>query len=119
MNFRSKHIADSVVERIRAISEVAGTDKPLPVSRGAATIHMERDVNGDLLVTKTFEHGEPEILTISNAGSADDTQPPEGLVQIGEGEQDQDAAITDQGGIVENAALGGDAIQVLLQNRQG
>jgi hypothetical protein len=111
MRFRTKHIADSVVERIQAVAN----NRAAPVEhRGASTIQLERIGNGDLVVTKTFENGEPEIMTISNSGGAASTQPPEGLVQIGTGDQEQ-GIVADQGGIVENAALGGDAINAILR----
>lgn len=111
MNFRTKHIADSVVERIRA----AAQGQPAPVAaRGASTIQMERNVNGDLMVTKTFDNGEAEVMTINNSGAGDESQPPPGLVQIGAGDQ-QPGIASDQGGIVENAAMGGDAINSLLR----
>jgi hypothetical protein len=80
---------------------------------------MERGVNGDLLVTKTFEHGEPEILTISNQATGREV--PEGFTDITPNNAEQpageapSAAPIDQGGIVENAALGGDAITQLLK----
>lgn len=119
MHFRKKSVADSVVERITAISESVRNGTPLPQSKGAATIRMERSPNGDLLVTKSFENGEPELMTISNQATADDV--PEGFTDVTPtgAEQPQPAAvgaaIADQGGIVENAAQGGNALDQLLK----
>jgi len=118
MHFRHKSVADSVVERITEISQSIRTDTPLPESKGAATVHLERGDNGDLLVTKTFENGEPEIMTIS--GKAPTPEIPAGFVNVTPPEQQQpieqqlDAGV-DAGGVVENAALGGDSINALLR----
>ena len=117
MNFRSKHIADSVVERIQAVAD----NREAPVAkRGAATIHLERDINGDMLVTKTFEHGEPEIMTISNSAPEDNTQTQPGFTEITPGTEqpgtEQPGIAAEQGGIVENAAMGGNAINAILKS---
>ena len=118
MHFRSKHIADSVTERIMAIADNIRGDAPIPESKGAATIQLERSENGDLLVTKTFEHGEPELLTIS--GTAPTPSLPEGFVDVTPDEQtqptaQQPSAGIDSSGIVEAAALGGDSLDALLR----
>ncbi len=116
MRFRSKHIADSVVERIQAVANNRDVKTP---DRGAATIHLDRDASGDMIVTKTFEHGEPEIMTLSNAGRVDYTQTQEGFTEITPGAEqpgaEQPGVAPDSGGIVENAALGGNAIDELLR----
>ncbi len=118
MHFRNRSIADSVTERISAIAESVRNDKPMPESRGAAVISLDRQDNGDLMVTKSFENGETELLTISNQQPSS-TQPPEGIVQIGGDqvqpiEQQLQAGI-DDGGILETAALGGDSLDALLR----
>ena len=119
MHFRKKSVADSVVERIMAISESVRTGTPLPESKGAATIHLERTENGDLVVTKTFERGEPELLTISN--QAPGAGIPDGFTDVtpADAEQPEDQTTVapglDTGGIVKNAALGGNAITQLLK----
>ena len=121
MHFRKQSVVDSVVERIMAISESVRTGKPLPEGKGAATIHLERTDNGDLVVTKTFEHGEPELLTISNQAPA--TGIPEGFTDVtppGAAEQQPQEETTvapevDTSGIVQNAALGGDSLTALLK----
>ncbi len=120
MRFRSKHIADSVVERIQAVANNRDVKTP---DRGAATIHLDRGESGDMIVTKTFEHGEPEILTISNASRVDNSQAPPGFTEITPGAEqpgtEQPGVVPDAGGIVENAAQGGNAIDALLQSGQG
>lgn len=120
MHFRNKSVADTVVERIMAISDSVRTDKPLPEPKGSATINIDRNPDGGLLVTKSFENGETEILTFSsNSGFAGmkPTQPPEGLVQIGGDApiEEQLSAGIEAPGIVENAALGGDSLNALLK----
>lgn len=118
MNFRSKHIADSVTERIAAIVESGAGAVPAE-NKGAASIQIQRGEGGDLLVTKTFEHGEPELMTISsNAATA---SIPAGFTDITPADQgaapDQQLLTgVDQGGIVEAAALGGDSLNALLRN---
>lgn len=119
MHFRTKNIADSVTERITAIAENIRTGAPLPASRGAAVVQLNRADNGDLMVTKTFENGETELLTISN--TAPGAPLPEGFVDVtpGEGEQSAPEELSpgvDSGNIVQNAALGGDALDALLRN---
>jgi len=118
MNFRSKSIADSVTERIMAIADSVRNDAPLPASRGAAIVNLDRAENGDLTVTKTFDNGETELLTISNQQPSS-TQPPDGLVQIGGNQaqrQGQQLSPADGAGdIVDSAALGGDSIDALLR----
>ncbi len=118
MRFRSKSIADSVTERISDIAESVRNGGPPPPPRGAAVVNLSRQENGDLMVTKSFENGETELLTISNQEPSS-TEPPEGLVQIGGNEQapdDQESSgAVDTGGIVDAAALGGDSLDALLQ----
>ncbi len=80
MHFRKKSVVDSAVERIMAVSKSIRTNAPLPESRGATTIALERQDNGDLLVTKSFENGEPEILTISSKAAPAIT--PEGFIDV-------------------------------------
>lgn len=119
MRFRTQSVADAVVERIMAISESVRKGTPLPESKGAATIHMVRSANGDLVVTKTFERGEPELLTISNQAPGGDI--PEGFTDVtpaNAGQPEDAQAVApgiDTSGIVENAALGGDAITAILK----
>ncbi len=117
MNFRTQHIADSVVQRIQAVAK--NTKAPI-THRGAATINLERSSDGNLIVTKTFEHGEPEIMTISGQSAAQETPP--GFTDITPNQESgvsadsgQPGIAGDQGGIVENAALGGNAIDALLK----
>ena len=122
MRFRSKHIADSVTERIAAIADSVRNNKPLPAARGAAVISLARQGNGDLVVTKSFEHGDPEIMTISGnaptpqlpAGFVDVTPDAPGRADIPPIEQQLQAGI-DTGGIAANAATGGNAIDQLLR----
>lgn len=118
MHFRKMSIADSVMERISAIADSVRTDAPLPTPRGAAVISLDRQENGDLMVTKSFENGETELLTISNQQSSS-TQPPEGLVQIASGDEqtgEQELAPGPEGeNIVQSAALGGDSLDALLR----
>lgn len=119
MHFRKGSVADAVVERIMAISKSVRTGEPLSAGKGAATIHLERTANGDLMVTKTFERGEPELLTISN--QAPGRRIPAGFTLVtptdaGQSEDQPSAAPGfDPGGIVENAALGGNAITQILK----
>lgn len=117
MHFRSKSIADSVVERIGEIAEAVQSNGPMPTPRGAAVVQLSRQENGDLMVTKSFENGETELLTISNQQPSS-TEPPEGLVQIGGDEQAPDdqetSGAVDPSGIVDAAALGGDSLDALL-----
>lgn len=115
MHFRNKSIADSVVERITDISKSIRGVAPPPAPRGAATVALERQADGGLMVTKTFENGETELLTINTqvtvpSGFVDIT-PQEGAEQVG-GEPAAPAA----GGqdIVQAAALGGDSLDTLL-----
>ena len=118
MHFRSKSIADSVVERIGAIADSVKNGGPMPAPRGAAVVALSRQENGDLMVTKSFENGEQELLTISNQQPSS-TEPPDGLVQIGGNEQAPDdqalSGAVDPGGIVDAAALGGDSLEALLK----
>ncbi len=118
MHFRNKSIADSVVERITDISKSVRGVAPPPAPRGAAVLHLDRQENGDLMVTKSFENGESELLTISNQQPSS-TQPPAGIVQIA-GNQAPTAGSEQlppaAGGedIVQAAALGGDSLDTLL-----
>lgn len=117
MHFRNKSIADSVAERIAGIADSVQNNTAMPPPRGAAIVNMDRQENGDLMVTKTFENGESELLTISNQQPSS-TEPPQGIVQIG-GDQaapeQQPLTGIDSGGIVEAAALGGDSLDALLK----
>lgn len=118
MHFRKKSVADSVVERITAIAQSIRSGTAPPESKGAATIHLERSENGDLLVTKTFENGEPEIMTIS--GNAPPPTVPAGLFDVTppdseQGIEQQLTAGVESAGIVESAALGGDSLNALLR----
>lgn len=118
MHFRSKHIADSVTERILAISANIRTGAPIPESKGAATIHLERGPEGDLVVTKSFKNGAPEITTIS--GTAPTAPVPEGFTDVTPPDEAQPGAETlsdgiDSGNIVQSAALGGDSLDALLR----
>ncbi len=92
----------------------------MPAPRGASVISLARQDNGDLMVTKSFENGEQELMTISNSGP-DKNNPPEGLVQIGGEQQEAPPPIEQQldadlsgAGIAENAATGGNAIDAIL-----
>ncbi len=119
MHFRNKSIADSVTERISAIADSVRNDAPMPAARGGAVVTLNRDSNGDLMVTKTFDNGETELLTISNTTPTAPT--PQGFVDVtpggeGEGMTEQLSAGVDSGGIVESAALGGDSLDALLGN---
>lgn len=128
MRFRSQHIADSVTQRIAAIAKSirTGADIPIPQGRGAATVHLERSDSGDLTVTKTFEHGEPEIMTISSKAPVGfenitpNQNAPPGFTNITPNQETQPveqqlAAGIEAPGIVENAATGGNAIDELLR----
>ena len=118
MHFRNQSIADSVTERIAAIAKSVASGSPMPAPRGAAMVNLERQENGDLIVTKTFDNGETELLTISNTNTAENQPVPEGFVDVTPAEQPgelQDFAGADAGGIVENAALGGDSLDALLK----
>ena len=111
MHFRNKSIADSVVERITEISEHIRGGAPMPEPRGAATISLERLDDGGLKVTKTFENGETELLTINAASDV-----PAGFTDItpqGGAEQTVPGAGGDD--IVQAAALGGDSLDALLK----
>ena len=115
MNFRNKSIADSVVERIGDISKNIRGVAPIPAPRGAAMVALERQADGGLMVTKTFENGETELLTINTQvevppGFADIT-PQAGAEQVG-GEPAAPAAGGEE--IVQSAALGGDSLDTLL-----
>ena len=119
MNFRSKHIADSVTERIAAIAARGAGAAPATHSKGAAAIQLARGENGDLLVSKTFEHGEPELMTISTK-DANFGIPP-GFSDVTPGDQaaptgPQPFSGIDDGGILESAALGGDSLDALLRD---
>ena len=118
MHFRKQSIADSVAERIAGIADSVANNTPLPAPRGAAVVSLNRQPNGDLLVTKTFESGEPELLTISNSNTAASLPTPDGFVDVTPAAQPgalQDFAGVDSGGIVESAALGGDSLDALLK----
>ena len=118
MHFRKQSIADSVTQRITAIADHIRTGSPLPPSRGSAVISLNRVDNGDLLVTKKFENGITELLTISNSEPA--AQTPEGLTDVtpggdGEAEAEPLEAGADSGDVVRSAALGGDSLDALLK----
>ena len=106
MHFRKQSIADSVMERISAIAASVRTDAPLPAPRGPSTINMTRQDDGSLLVTKTFENGETELLTINTPPEFTDITPQPGAEQSVPGEGGND--------IVQAAALGGDSLNALL-----
>ncbi len=114
MHFRSKSIADSVVERITEISESIRGVAPLPAPRGAATVSLVRQDNGDLMVTKSFENGETELLTVSAPAPPQET--PAGLVDVTPPDSEQQPSAGGAGGqeIVQAAALGGDSLDTLL-----
>ncbi len=117
MRFRSKHIADSVTERIQAIAKNIESGTPIPESRGAATVTLQRSENGDLLVTKTFESGEPELLTISGEQPA--PQLPDGTTDVTPDVQQEEGpglAGAQSSGIAEGIAGGGDSLDTLLRN---
>ena len=111
MHFRNKSIADSVTERITAIAENVRNNAPLPKPQGTAAVQLERQSDGGLKVTKTFENGETELLTINSP-----TAIPEGFTDITPqaGGQEGSAGV-DSSGIVEAAALGGDSLDALLR----
>ncbi len=113
MHFRNKSIADSVVERITDISENIRGIAPPPAPRGAAMVALERQADGGLMVTKTFENGETELLTINTQVTV-----PPGFADITPqaGEQTGEQAPPAAGGsdIVQAAALGGDSLDTLL-----
>ena len=111
MHFRNKSIADSVVERITEISENIRGVAPLPEPRGAATIMLERQDDGGLKVTKTFENGETELLTINTT-----EQVPPGFTDITpQGGAEQSVPAEGGDNIVQAAALGGDSLDALLK----
>jgi len=111
MHFRNKSIADSVMERISAIAESVKNDAPLPTPRGATSINLTRQDDGGLLVTKTFENGETELLTINSK-----IQIPSGFTDVTpQAEAPAASAGVDPGGIIEGAALGGDSLDALLR----
>ena len=89
-----------------------GIAKGRGAPRAAATVVLERQADGGLMVTKTFENGETELLTINT----DATATPPGFVdvtpQVG---GEQTAPGVDSAGIVQAAALGGDSLDTLLQ----
>ena len=112
MHFRSKSIVDSVTERIDAIAESVQNDTPLPPPRGAASINLTRQADGGLLVTKTFENGETELLTINS-----EVQSPAGFTDVTpQAEAPPASAGVDPGGIVQSAALGGDSLDALIKS---
>ena len=118
MQFRKKSIADSVAERIGAIVQGRAS---MPASKGAATVNLQRGDNGDLIVTKTFESGEPEVLTIASAGGGQPAAPsdqpdPANLETVVPAEGSAVGALPDAAvsGVVGNTALGGNAIDQLL-----
>ncbi len=111
-------MADSVTERISAIAESIRTGSAMPPPRGASTVQLQRGDNGDLVVTKSFENGESEVMTIS--AKAPEQIIPGGFVDVTPGqqgtpEQQQSFAGLDAGGIVETAALGGNSLDALLR----
>ncbi len=111
MHFRNKSIADSVVERIAGIADSVRNNTPPPAARGSASVNLERQGDGGLLVTKTFENGETELLTINSQ-----TAVPEGFTDLTPQNADRPlSAAVDSGGIVEAAALGGDSLDALLK----
>ena len=112
MHFRNKSIADSVVERITEISENVRGVAPPPEPRGAATVVLERQADGGLMVTKTFENGETELLTINT----DATATPPGFTEVTpQGGAEQTAPAAGGQDIVKASALGGDSLDTLLQ----
>ncbi len=111
MHFRNKSIADSVVERIAGIADSVRNNTPPPAARGSASVNLERQSDGGLLVTKTFSNGETELLTINSQ-----TAIPEGFTDITPQDAAQQASVgADSAGIVEAAALGGDSLDTLLE----
>ncbi len=119
MHFRSQSIADSVTERIADIAASVENNAPMPPPRGAAIVSLDRQENGDLIVTKTFDNGESELLTISNSNAAEPQPLPDGFVDVtpgAPGGQTGDASLgTSADNIVESAALGGDSLDALLR----
>ncbi len=112
MHFRNKSIADSVVERIAGIADSVRNNTPPPAARGSASVNLERQGDGGLLVTKTFANGETELLTINSP-----TAIPEGFTDITpQGDLQQVSAGADSAGVVEAAALGGDSLDALLSD---
>ncbi len=112
MHFRNKSIADSVVERITDISKSVRGVAPPPKPRGAAMVALERQADGGLMVTKTFENGETELLTINTQVTV-----PPGFADITPQESEQQPGATPAAGgqdIVQAAALGGDSLDTLL-----
>ena len=118
IRFRNASVADSVVERITAMADHILSGTPMPSARGSAVVSLDRSESGELMVTKTFDNGETELLTISNQQQSS-MQPPEGVVQIGGDEapppEQQLEAGGEAAGIASAAALGGDSLDALLR----
>ena len=118
MHFRKQSIADSVMERISAIAASVRTDAPLPAPRGPAVITLDRQENGDLMVTKSYKNGDTELMTISNQQPGIQ-EPTPGFTEIGGAKdkpvEQQLSAGPEGQTIVQAAALGGDSLDALLK----
>ena len=111
MRFRSRHVADSVVDRIMEVSDAISQGKPIKEPKEIA-VSIDRGDNGELIVQKTLSDGTLEIMTIqapTPAGQIDDI--PADAAPATE----QDFIGVEPGGIVEGAALGGDSLDTLLR----
>ena len=109
LRIRTRHVADSVVDRIMEVIAAVGSERDIkePTNR---TVSMSRGANGELIVTKTLTDGTFETMIID--APSDDVADVTPAEQPGE---QQDFAGADAGGIVENAALGGDSLDALLK----
>jgi len=110
MRIRTRHVADSVVERLLEVAKAVGADRQIKEPTDSS-VTLARGANGELIVTKTLSDGTFETMTIE--APTDDATEVEPAEQPGEL---QDFAGADAGGIVENAALGGDSLDALLRD---
>ncbi len=109
MRFRTRHVADSVVDRLLEMSTAVSSGGKIKEPTDS-TVALARGDSGELIVTKTLTDGTVETMTID--GPADD------VPDVTPGEQPgelQDFTGADSGGIVESAALGGDSLDALLK----
>ena len=84
-------------------------------------VNLSRTETGDLMVTKSFENGETELLTISNTAAPAAAELPDGFIDVTPGDdsapgiEQQLSAGGASSSIVESAALGGDSLDALLR----
>ena len=109
LRIRTRHVADSVVDRLLEAAAAVNAQRDIKEPTDSS-VSLIRGENGELIVTKTLTDGTFETMIIdAPSDNVADVTPAE---QPGE---QQDFTGADAGGIVENAALGGDSLDALLK----